>query len=75
MYEYKRRNKLGFGSILLIIIFIMAIIGQIVLYFINKGKFWDILPIASIVIIVLSLIFAIFNMARRAGNKQQAQGS
>lgn len=66
MYEYKRRNRLGFGSILLIILFIMAIIGQIVLYFINKGKFWDILPIASIVIIVLSLIFAIFNMARRA---------
>ncbi|MHB1377041.1 MAG: tetratricopeptide repeat protein [Candidatus Humimicrobiaceae bacterium] len=66
MYEYKRRNKLGFGSILWIILFIMAIISQVVLYFMNKGKFWDILPIASIVIIVLSLILAIFNMARRA---------
>jgi len=66
MYEYKKRNKLGFGSIILIILFVLAIIGQAVLYFINKGKFWDILPIASIVIIVLSLIFAIFNMARRA---------
>src|SRR5665811_493328 len=66
MYEYKRHNKLGFGSILLIILFIMAIIGQTALYFMNKGKFWDVLPIASIVIIVLSLIFAIFNMARRA---------
>ncbi len=66
MYEYRNHNKLGFGSILLIIIFILSVIGSIILYFINKGKFWDILPIASIVIIVLSLIFAIFNMARRA---------
>jgi tetratricopeptide (TPR) repeat protein len=66
MYEYRKRNRLGFGSILFIILFVLAVIGQIVLYFINKGKFWDILPIASIVIIVLSLILAIFNMARRA---------
>ena len=66
MYDYKRHNRLGLGSILLIILFILAIIGLAVLYFMNKGKFWDILPIASIVIIVLSLIFAIFNMARRA---------
>lgn len=66
MYDYRSRNKLGFGSILLILLFILAIISLAVLYFINKGKFWDILPIASIVIIVLSLIFAIFNMARRA---------
>jgi len=66
MYEYRKRNKLGFGSILLILLFILSIIGHVVLYFINKGKFWDILPIASIAIIVLSLIFAIFNIARRA---------
>jgi tetratricopeptide (TPR) repeat protein len=66
MYEYRKRNQLGFGSILLIILFILSIISLAVLYFINKGKFWDILPIASIAIIVLSLIFAIFNMARRA---------
>ncbi len=66
MYEYTRKNKLGLGSILLIILFIFSIIGLAVLFFINKGKFWDILPITSIVIIILSLIFAIFNMARRA---------
>ncbi|MCL4378844.1 MAG: tetratricopeptide repeat protein [Actinobacteria bacterium] len=66
MYEYRRRNKLGAGSILLILIFILVIAALAVLYFVNKGKFWDILPIASIVIIVLSLIFAIFNMARKA---------
>jgi len=66
MYEYSRKNRMGLGSILLIILFVLSIIGLAVLFFINKGKFWDILPIASIVIIVLSLIFAIFNMARRA---------
>ncbi|MHB1346375.1 MAG: tetratricopeptide repeat protein [Candidatus Humimicrobiaceae bacterium] len=66
MYEYRKRNRLGLGSILLILLFIFSIIGSAVLYFVNKGKFWDILPIASIVIIVLSLIFAIFNIARRA---------
>lgn len=66
MYEYRSRNKLGFGSILLILLFILTIVTLVVLYFINIGKFWDILPIASIVIIVISLIFAIFNMARRA---------
>ncbi len=66
MYEYSRRNKLGLGSILLIILFIFTIISLAVLFFVNKGKFWDILPIASIIIIILSLIFAIFNMARRA---------
>ncbi|MCE5328841.1 tetratricopeptide repeat protein [bacterium] len=66
MYEYRRRNNLGFGSILLIIIFIIIIIGFLILYFINKGKFWDFLPATSIVIIILSLIFAIFNMARRS---------
>ncbi len=66
MYEYTRKSKLGLGSILLIILFILTIIGLAVLFFINKGKFWDILPITCIVIIILSLIFAIFNMARRA---------
>ena len=66
MYEYRNRNRLGLGSILLIILFVFSIIAFAVLFFLNKGKFWDILPIASITIIVLSLIFAIFNMARRA---------
>ena len=66
MYDYSRRNKLGLGSILLIILFIFTIISLTIFFFINKGKFWDILPIASIIIIILSLIFAIFNMARRA---------
>jgi len=65
MYEYQRRSRLGFGSILLIVLFIMIVLGLLVLYFVNKGKFWDFLPVTSIVIIVLSLIFAIFNMARR----------
>jgi len=66
MYEYTRKSKLGLGSILLILLFIFTIIGLAILFLINKGKFWDILPIASIVIIILSLIFAIFNMAKRA---------
>ena len=66
MYEYTRKSRMGLGSILLIILFVLSIIGLGVLFFLNKGNFWDILPIASIVIIVLSLIFAIFNMARRA---------
>lgn len=66
MYDYRSRNKLGLGSILLIILFIFTIIALAILFFIDKGKFWDILPIVSIVVIILSLIFAIFNMAKRA---------
>ncbi|MDD5659283.1 MAG: tetratricopeptide repeat protein [Actinomycetota bacterium] len=66
MYEYRRRNKLGLGSILLIILFTITVLGLLILYFINKGEFWDYLPIVSIVIVILSLLFAIFNMARRA---------
>ncbi|MDD3520403.1 MAG: tetratricopeptide repeat protein [Actinomycetota bacterium] len=66
MYEYTRKSKLGLGSILLIILFIFTIIGLAILFFLNKGKFWDFLPIASIAAIIISLIFAIFNMAKRA---------
>lgn len=66
MYEYNRKSRLGFGSIFLIILFSLTIIFLSILFFINKGKFWDLLPIISVAIIILSLIFAIFNVSRRA---------
>ncbi|MFO7928423.1 MAG: outer membrane protein assembly factor BamD [Candidatus Humimicrobiaceae bacterium] len=65
MYTYKRRNKVGPGSIVFATLFVLAIIGLSYLFYTDKGLFWDLLPLASITIVVLSIIFAIFNFVRR----------
>ncbi len=65
MYTYKRKNKAGPGSIIFIILFLLAIVSLAYLFYMNKGLFWDILPFASMVIVIISLIFAIFNFVRR----------
>jgi len=65
MYTYKRRGKVSPGSIFFIVLFILITIGLGYLLYLDKGKFWDILPFVSMPIIIISLILIIFNFVRR----------
>jgi len=65
MYEYNRRRKIGPLTILFLFLFASSLIGLSILSYLNKGKFWDMLPFFCIPIIVFSLILAIYNLARR----------
>ncbi len=67
MYTYKKRNRLGAGSIFFIALFIACTIGLSVLLYFDKGKFWDIIPFVSIPIIIISLILVIYNFVKRSG--------
>ncbi|HAJ95970.1 MAG TPA: hypothetical protein DCP02_07035 [Actinobacteria bacterium] len=65
MYEYSIRRKIGPLTILFLFLFAGSLIGLLILSYLDKGKFWDILPYFCIPIIVFSLILAIYNLARR----------
>lgn len=65
MYEYNRRRKIGPITILFLFLFAGSLIGLSILSYLDRGKFWDILPYFCIPIIVLSLILAIYNQAKR----------
>jgi hypothetical protein len=65
MYHYRRNNRLGGGSIFFIVLFLIAIGILVYFYLSDIGRFWDILPIASIVIMSLSFIIFLFNLIRR----------
>lgn len=65
MYTYRKRNKTGPGSIIFIALFLLTAVGLGYLAYTDRGMFWDYMPLASIGIVVLSLIFAIFNLVRR----------
>lgn len=65
MYTYNRRRKIGPISILFLVLFACSIVGLGVFSYIDKGRFWDLLPYFCVPIMVLSLILAIFNLARR----------
>ncbi|MBC7333863.1 MAG: hypothetical protein H5T85_05345, partial [Actinobacteria bacterium] len=67
MYSYRRRNRIGPGSIFLIVLFASTIIGLAYIAYLDKGKFWDILPIVGIPGCIISLIAAIFNLVRKTG--------
>lgn len=67
MYTYKRRGKIGPGSIFFIVLFTTITIGLGYLLYLDKGKFWDLLPLVSIPIIAISLILTIFNFLKRTG--------
>lgn len=67
MYSYRRRNKIGAGSIFFIVILISIVIGLGYLLYLDKGKFWDILPLVSIPCGIISLILTIFNLAKKTG--------
>jgi tetratricopeptide (TPR) repeat protein len=64
MYTYKRR-RFGPGSIFFIVVFSLTAIGMGCLAYLNRGKFWDILPYVCIPVIILSIILIIFNLIRR----------
>jgi len=66
MYTYNRRRKTGPISILFLVLFSSSIVGLGVLSYLDKGRFWDMLPYFCIPIIALGLILAIFNLVRHS---------
>ncbi|MCJ7471798.1 MAG: tetratricopeptide repeat protein [Actinobacteria bacterium] len=66
MYKYNRRRKTGPITILFLVLFSCSIVGLGVLSYLDKGRFWDMLPYFCIPIIALSLILAIFNLVRHS---------
>ncbi len=65
MYTYKKKRRTGPVSILFIVLFLLSAAILAYLWYTDKGIFWDHLPIASMVIVFFSLVFAIFNFIRR----------
>jgi len=65
MYLHRRKHKIGPGPIFFMILFILTTIGMGYLFYIDKGKFWDILPFVCMPAIIISLILIIFNFIRR----------
>jgi len=65
MYTYRRKYRIGPGSIFFMILFILITIGIGYLFYMDKGNFWDILPFVCIPAIIISLILTIFNFTRR----------
>jgi tetratricopeptide (TPR) repeat protein len=65
MYDYNRRRKIGPVTILFLFLFSASIVGLSVISYLDRGRFWDILPYFCIPIIALSLILAIYNLVRR----------
>ncbi len=65
IYSYRSRKNIGAGSIFFIVIFILVIIGGGYLFFLDKGRFWDILPIICIPAAVISLILIIVYLIRK----------
>ncbi len=66
MYTYNRRRRTGPGSILFLVLFACSLVGLGIISYLDKGRFWDILPYFCIPIIVLSLILAVFNLVRHS---------
>ncbi len=66
MYDYDRRRKIGPLTILFLFLFTGSLIGLSIISYLDKGKFWDILPFFCIPIIVISLILTIYNLVRRS---------
>jgi len=65
MYTYRRKYRIGPGSIFFMILFILITIGMGYLFYMDKGNFWDMLPFVCIPAIIISLILTIFNFTRR----------
>jgi len=65
MYTYRKKYRLDPGSIFFMTLFVLAIIGMCYLVYIDRGKFWDVLPFVSIPVIITSLILTIINFTRR----------
>lgn len=65
MYTYKRRKKVGAGSIFFIVLFIIIFTGLGFFFFIDKGRFWDIFPLLCIPSSIISFILIIFYGVKR----------
>jgi len=65
MYTYRRKYRIGPGSIFFMILFILITIGMGYLFYMDKGNFWDMLPFVCIPAIIISLILTVFNFTKR----------
>jgi tetratricopeptide (TPR) repeat protein len=65
MYDYNKRRKIGPVTILFLFLFSASIVGLSVISYLDRGRFWDILPYFCIPIIAIALILAIYNLVRR----------
>ncbi len=44
MYDYDRRRKIGPLTILFLFLFTGSLVGLSIISYLDKGKFWDVLP-------------------------------
>lgn len=65
MYDYDRKRKIGPVTILFLFLFSASMVGLLVISYLDRGRFWDVLPYFCVPVIVISLIFAIYNLVRR----------
>ncbi|HEY4696195.1 MAG TPA: tetratricopeptide repeat protein [Candidatus Hydromicrobium sp.] len=65
MYTYRKKYRLDPGSIFFMVLFMLTAIGMGSLLYVDKGKFWDLMPFVSIPAVIISLILTIFNFIRR----------
>ncbi len=65
MYTYRKKYRLDPGSIFFLVLFVLTFIGMGYLIYLDKGRFWDLLPFVSIPAIIISLVLIIFNFIRR----------
>jgi tetratricopeptide (TPR) repeat protein len=65
MYTYRSRRNIGAGSIFFIVLFILIVLGGGYLFFLDKGRFWDILPLICIPAAVICLILIIVYLVRK----------
>ncbi|MBM3707774.1 MAG: outer membrane protein assembly factor BamD [Actinobacteria bacterium] len=67
MYLYKSSRSIGAGAIFFIVLLNLVLIGSGYLFYTDKGRFWDFIPIISISSVVISLALLIFYFVRRSG--------
>lgn len=65
MNLYSSRKSVSGGSIAFTVLFFLVFIAAGYLFFVDKGKFWDYLPIICIPSLVLTLILLIFYFIKR----------
>src|SRR5680860_169636 len=65
MNLYSSRKSVSGGSIVFTVLFFLVFIAAGYLLFIDKGKFWDYLPVICMPSLVLALILLIFYFIKR----------
>jgi tetratricopeptide (TPR) repeat protein len=66
MYTYKEKRAISIGSFFFMLLFIFIFIGAGVLLYVDKGIFWDWLPIACIASAIINLILLIVYFVKKS---------